>query len=212
MSPRHHPSEALLVDYSAGTLDVARELVVATHVGSCDICARDTALFDAVGGAMLDDLPPAPVAEDALATVLGRIERPAPSNPPRVEQDADWIPVPSSVIEAAIKRRRWAAPGVWVAPITGDRSGQRAYLLRIGKGMSVPRHTHRGAELVVVLKGAYADGDACHRPGDFVENELELTHKPEATMDGECICLIAADGALVPRDWVGRLFQPFVGI
>jgi putative transcriptional regulator len=78
--------------------------------------------------------------------------------------------------------------------------------------MSVPRHTHRGTELVVVLKGAYADGEACHRAGDFAENAVELVHQPEATRDGECICLIAADGALVPRDWVGRLFQPFVGI
>jgi anti-sigma factor ChrR (cupin superfamily) len=30
--------------------------------------------------------------------------------------------------------------------------------------------------------------------------------------DGQCVCLISADGPLVARDWVGRLFQPFVGI
>ena len=212
MIPRHHPSEALLLDYSAGALDAARELVIGAHVASCDICAREAALFDAVGGALLDTLPPAPVASDALATVLGRIERPEPQAAVALEQRPDWIRVPSAVLEAARTRRRWAAPGVWVAPITGDRRGMRAYLLRIGKGMSVPCHTHRGVELVVVLKGAYADGDTCHRAGDFAENAVELTHQPEATRDGECICLIAADGALVPRDWVGRLFQPFVGI
>jgi anti-sigma factor ChrR (cupin superfamily) len=32
------------------------------------------------------------------------------------------------------------------------------------------------------------------------------------TSQGECVCLVAADGALVPLDWVGRLFQPLVRI
>jgi putative transcriptional regulator len=212
MTPKHHPSEALLMDYASGTLDAARELVIGAHVAACEACAREIALMETVGGAMLESLPPAAVAPDALATVLGRIERPVAAAPVGVDQKSDWIRVPSAVLEAAKTRRRWAAPGVWVAPVTGDRRGQRAYLLRIGNGMSVPRHTHRGTELVIVLKGAYADGEACHRAGDFAENAVELVHQPEATQDGECICLIAADGALVPRDWVGRLFQPFVGI
>jgi putative transcriptional regulator len=212
MIPKHHPSESLLMDYAAGTLDAARELVIGAHVASCETCAQEIALMETVGGAMLESLQPAPTSPEALAMVLGRIERPEPASPPPVDQKPDWIRVPSAVLEAAKTRRRWAAPGVWVAPITGDRKGVRAYLLRIGKGMSVPYHTHRGAELVVVLKGAYADGDTCHRAGDFAENALELVHQPEATRDGECICLIAADGALVPRDWIGRLFQPFVGI
>jgi putative transcriptional regulator len=212
MTPRHHPSEALLMDYASGTLDAARELVIGAHIASCEDCAREIALMETVGGAMLDALPPSTIAPDALAAVLGRIERPEPAATPPIDQKADWIRVPSAVLDAAKKRRRWAAPGVWVAPVTGDRNGKRAYLLRIGKGMSVPRHTHRGTELVIVLKGAYADGQTCHRAGDFAENAVELVHQPEATRDGECICLIAADGALVPRDWVGRLFQPFVGI
>lgn len=212
MNPSHHPSEALLIDYSAGSLDAASELVIGAHVGSCAACARDVSLLDKVGGALLDDLPPAPTALDALATALARIERPAPVASPGAAQRTDWIRVPSAVLEAATKRRRWAAPGVWIAPVTGDRRGKRAYLLRIAKGMSVPRHTHRGDEMVVVLKGVYVDGGVSHHPGDFAENAVELVHKPEATMDGECICLIAADGALVPRDWGGRLFQPFVGI
>ena len=212
MTPRHHPSEALLMDYAAGTLDAARELVTGAHIASCEVCAREVALMEVVGGVMLESLPPAPTAPDALATVLGRIERPLPAGPTPIDQRPDWIRVPSAVLQAAKSRRRWAAPGVWVAPVTGDPKGARAYLLRIGKGMSVPCHTHRGVELVVVLKGAYADGEACHRAGDFAENAVELVHQPEATRDGECVCLIAADGALVPRDWVGRLFQPFVGI
>jgi putative transcriptional regulator len=78
--------------------------------------------------------------------------------------------------------------------------------------MGVPRHTHRGAEMICVLKGAYHDGRALHGPGDFAWNDETVEHQPRSTVDGECICLISAEGALVPRDWVGRIFQPLVGI
>jgi putative transcriptional regulator len=78
--------------------------------------------------------------------------------------------------------------------------------------MSVPRHSHRGRELVCVLKGAYRDGETLHRPGDFACSDEAVDHRPQITTDGECVCLVAAEGPLVPRDWVGRLFQPIVGI
>jgi anti-sigma factor ChrR (cupin superfamily) len=66
--------------------------------------------------------------------------------------------------------------------------------------------------MVCVLKGAYADGEALHGPGDFAVNDEAVDHRPTVAVDGECVCLICADGALVARDWVGRLFQPLVGI
>jgi putative transcriptional regulator len=99
-----------------------------------------------------------------------------------------------------------------VARVTKGPGRARSYLLGVAAGMSVPRHTHRGSELVCVLKGAYLDGDGVHRPGDFACNDEAVDHRPVITGDGECVCLVAADEPLVPRDWVGRLFQPLVGI
>ena len=58
MKPRHHPSEAWLMDYAAGTLGAARDLVIGAHVASCDVCARDVGLFETVGGALLDEATP----------------------------------------------------------------------------------------------------------------------------------------------------------
>lgn len=211
MSPRHHPEPALLVDYATGALDVGPRLVLAAHLGACPACRAEVALAEAVGGAVLDALPPAPLSPDALDRALARIERPAPSRAaPRSR--ADWISVPAPVLQAAERRRRWAAPGVWVARISqrGDRN--RAYLLRVGAGMSMPLHSHRGTEMVCVLKGGYRDGDVLHHAGDFALNDETVEHRPQITAEGECVCLIAADGALAPRDWVGRLAQPFVGI
>jgi putative transcriptional regulator len=211
MKPQHHPTAALLVDYGTGALNRNARLVVAGHLGVCASCRRAVAETEAVGGALLAALPPARLQPDALAVALARIERPSPvamvPAPP-----SDWIVVPQEVIEAARSRRRWAAPGVWVAPVARGPGKTRSYLLGIAAGMGVPRHTHRGAEMICVLKGAYRDGDSLHRPGDFACNDETVEHQPRITSDGECVCLVAAEGALVPRDWVGRLFQPLVGI
>jgi len=214
MHPAHHPDHDLLIDYAAGRLATGQALVLSAHLGACAACRGDVELAEAAGGALLVDLPPADLAPDALARALARIERPHPAavraTPPAAA--ADWITVPTDVVEAARRRRRWSAPGVWVAPIASGPGDLRTYLLRVGAGMSVPRHTHRGAEMVCVLKGAFVDGEETYRPGDFALSDSAIEHQPRITPDGECVCLVAAQGALIPRDWVGRLFQPFVRI
>jgi putative transcriptional regulator len=211
MSPRRHPSQALLVDYAAGGLEAGRALVIGAHVGACPECRQEVHLAERVGGALLDDLPPAAMAPDALAKALARIERPAPEPPPAPPPPPDWIVVPPDVVVAA-RRRRWAAPGVWVAHVTRARDGKMSYLLGVAAGMAVPLHSHRGLELVCVVKGAYKDRGHIHRPGDLAENDDDVEHQPRVTRDGECVCLISADAPLLPRNWIGRLFQPLVGI
>jgi putative transcriptional regulator len=199
------------MDYGTGALDRNVRLVVAGHLGVCERCRRAVAETEEVGGALLAALRPIPMHPDALALALARIERPTPT--PVVPTAPDnWISVPPEVLDAVRTRRRWAAPGVWVAPVFRGPGKARSYLLGIAAGMAVPRHTHRGAEMICVLKGAYRDGDAVHGPGDFAWNDETVEHQPRITPDGECVCLVAAEGALVPRDWVGRIFQPLVGI
>lgn len=212
MSPRHHPDEGLLLDFATGAMAPGPRLVVAAHLSACQACRAAVAGAEAVGGALLATLAPAAMRTDALALALARIERPDPVIPPAEPARSDWIEVPQEVLRAAAKRRRWAAPGVWVAPIGEGPGPARSYLLRVGAGMTMPRHTHRGPEMILVLKGAYADGEIRHQAGDFACNDESIEHQPRITADGECVCLVAAHGALVPRDWVGRLFQPIVGI
>jgi putative transcriptional regulator len=213
MSPRHHPCEDRLLEHAVGALPVGRDLVVAAHVAVCETCRAEVRMSEAVGGSLLDALPPAPMADDSLAHALARIERPAPPAPVASHPTPpDWIAFGSPLLERAWRRRRWAAPGVWVSTVERGPGEARAYLLRVGAGMSVPRHRHRGAELVTVLKGAYDDRGDLHGPGDFAENDEAVDHKPTVTRDGECVCLICADSPLIPLDWVGRVFQPLVRI
>lgn len=212
MSVRHHPSHELLIGYATGGLRTDKALVISTHLRACEACLGEVTLAEAVGGVLLAALPPAAMAPDALERALAQIERPAPEPPKQAVPPPGWIQVPQDVVDAVRRRRRWAAPGVWVAPVLGGPFGPRSYLLRVGAGMTMPRHTHRGSEMVCVLKGAFTDRSETYGPGDFAESDESVDHRPQVTTEGECVCLVAVDASLVPRDWVGRLFQPLVRI
>jgi len=212
-APRFHPSSDLLVDHVRGALEPGKALVIGAHVGACPECRKAVRLGEAIGGALLDEIEPAEMAPDALQRALAAIDQPPPPPAVAATRPPDWIRVPPEVLDAALRRKRWAAPGVWVAEVSRDRAtGVRSYLLRVGANMAVPLHTHRGAELICVLKGAYKDRGRIHGPGDFAENDEAVEHQPKTTREGECICLIAADNALVPRNLLARVMQPFVGI
>ena len=187
MSPRHHPASALLLDFAAGNANAEHARVLSAHVMSCPICRAEVDLAERIGGGLLETLEPAPMAADALDRALAMLDLPEASTA--------------------------AAPGVWVAPISHDKaSGRRSYLLRVGPGMVVPHHGHRGDELTIILKGGFRDGDDAFDAGDFALVGEAVEHHPKATSDSECVCLIAADAPLIPIDLVGAIFQPFVRI
>ncbi len=211
--PTRHPADDLLLDYGRGVLEPGRSLVLNAHLGVCRACRAVVRAVEAVGGVLLQDLPPSEMAADALDRALTKLEVGTAAPAARPPQPSDWIRIPGEVVDAARRGRRWAAPGVWVANVTGDaRRGPRSYLLRVAAGMAVPRHTHDGGEFTCVLKGAFEDRGVVYGPGDFVACDEGVEHRPRVTSDGECVCLIAADSPLVPRDLIGRIFQPFVGI
>jgi putative transcriptional regulator len=216
MSIRHHPSDALLVDYASGAMGPAQSLVIASHVHACAHCRERVAAAESVGGALLEEIRPAAMAEDALALALARIERPepelAPPSAPVAPQPPDWIAVPAEVREAA-RRKKWVAPGVWVAPVMTNRAGEPlSYLLRVGKGMKMPEHTHSGCELTLILKGSFRDGDEVFAAGDVAEADDDVEHSPHIAGDGECICLVACDNPLIVRGMIARVVQGLAGI
>lgn len=217
--PTQHPADDRLVALAAGAVEPGRALVLAAHVRACPACRRTMRLAEAVGGALLDDLEPTPLAAGAREAMMARLDA-EPTPGPDAAKDAaraeaqrpDWIAVPPVVLHAARTRKRWAAPGVWVASVAKGPGRRSSYLLRVGAGMTMPRHTHRGVETILVLKGAYEDRGQLYGPGDIAENDESVDHRPQVTVQDECVCLVFTDAPLRPLDWVGRLFQPLVGI
>ena len=77
----HHPYDDTLARYAAGRLGAGPSLVVATHLAGCAECRARVGLFEAAGGALLDEAPAANVRPDLFAAALRRIEQTAPPLP-----------------------------------------------------------------------------------------------------------------------------------
>ena len=58
-----HPSNVELAMVAAGTLDTAKADLIATHVCGCASCRTFVRAMEHVGGAILDGLPPTPLAD-----------------------------------------------------------------------------------------------------------------------------------------------------
>lgn len=203
---RHHPSEDLISSCAAGTLRPGAALVVRAHLSRCPACRAEAGFFESVGGALLEAEPPAPMAPDALRRALAAIDQPsAPAAPVAAS--------PHGLEGVSVGKRRWIAPGVWVTQVkTDQRSRELVYLLRIGAGMVLPRHTHVGCEFTCVLEGSFSDDAGRYEAGDFIATDESVEHSPVVARDGACTCLASTDSPLVMRDFVGRIFQPLAGI
>jgi putative transcriptional regulator len=97
-----------------------------------------------------------------------------------------------------------------VAVDKGRTGNVRARLLRIAPGVRVPRHTHAGTEMTLVLAGGFSDGDKQYRRGDFSFGDGTTDHSPMADDDGECLCLTVTDAPLRLTGPLMRLLNPFI--
>jgi putative transcriptional regulator len=208
-APHHHPSEATLLAHAAGSLAAAHRQVVAIHLALCPACAADLRLLERAGGALLDGLKAAPLDDGALDRMLARLDEPPPprpSAPPPASPDA-------MLAALATKRWRWSGPGIALMPLMArDDSDTRLDLIRVAPGTGLLEHGHRGFESTIVLQGAFDDGVARYRVGDFGEAEGGLDHRPEALPGPDCICLIATSARLQPHSLLGRVVGPLLGL
>ena len=94
--------------------------------------------------------------------------------------------------------------------LIADSGKRSAFLLRVKAGKPVPRHTHRGIELTLVLTGAYCDAANCFVRGDIQVADPTIDHQPMAQAGEDCICLVALEAPIWFTGPVGRLANPFV--
>ena len=205
MTPRHHPSPDILAAYAAGALDSGFALVVGAHSEACAACRAQIAAYEATSGRALARLPAAQVGSDALARVMARLDETVPPAPSVAARPLlDRLP---------LRRKRWVAPGVWVAAVdTPHAPENRVYLLSVKSGGLTARHEHAGAEFCTVLKGAYRDELGVFAAGDFAAAYGEFNHQPVVHGDETCICLFATEGRLKAQGLFGRLAFAFADV
>lgn len=214
---RHHPADDLLLAHAAGSLPTVQRLVLDAHVELCATCRSRMAALDALGGVLLDELPAAPLREDALARTLARLDDVVPvaapvkvSAPPPLPAGAVW---PRAFAHCTATRWRWLGPGMrWSRVSVPGEPEANLFLLRIGAGKYLPRHTHRGMEMTQVLHGCFHDGRALFGPGDFDSADGDVHHQPVVQDGGECICIGAVEGRLAFDGLMARWLGAAVGM
>ena len=213
-TPSRHPAEDLIAGCAAGALRPGAALVVRAHLALCATCRVEFELFESMGGALLEAEPAAELSPHCLDRALAALDRPIHTpQAARRRRSHDAAVLPAALAGLSVGRRRWLAPGVRMTPIDTDRrSRELVYLLRIGPGMVLPKHTHRGREFTCVLHGGFSDADGRYELGDFIATDETVEHAPVVDEGDACVCLASTDAPLVMRGLVGRLFQTVVRI
>lgn len=215
MTPTHHPSEALLIAYAAGSTSEPEALALSTHLTFCGACRARMRAAEAMGGYLLEQVEEAPVAESALQSVLARLDEVAePAPQPAAMTPIPGLPAPlASYANDALHATGWrrVAPGIEQL-VLSTSSGATARLMRFAPGTVLPEHGHGGQELTVVLSGSYSDTLGQFARGDIAELDGSINHQPKVDSDVECIALIVTDSRLRFSGLIARLMQTWTGI
>lgn len=202
MTPKHHPTEAILADYAGGALRPAFAAVVAAHLETCAHCRTQVSALEAAGGELIEGLTPSPLTDGALDRVMAGIERPIVKS----------LGAQPTTARIPFGRELWIGPGMGIRKAK-LATGDLLYLLRLPGGLSTIPHGHEGIEYTAVLKGAFDDGYGVFAAGDFGEMvEGEDEHKPSVLPGSECICLIASERPMRVRTFFGHLVHRLTGV
>jgi putative transcriptional regulator len=214
----HHPDDATLMSYAAGSLPEPLALIIATHCSVCPTCSAEVKAMERVGAALFAELVPADLEKPMPTTALRNIEADIVSSAPQspVLHDASDVPQPlRQLIGDRLDGIEWQrlGLGVWHAPVLQHKSSRGdVRLLRVEPGRAMPEHGHGGSELTMILSGSYEDEIGKFGPGDVADLDDGIEHRPVADAHTGCICIIASEKQAVFKGFFARLMQPLTGI
>jgi putative transcriptional regulator len=210
---KHHPDTRLLNEFSAGTLPLAQSICVSLHLKYCGHCQRNNRRLQQLGSAMFERLAPQPLDDALLESVLARLGEEPPLRyrsdadddhgfPALVQRlmtgdydDLDWQRINSDLRISRLQ--------------TGDPANEFA-LYHIKAGGSIPKHSHKGTELTLVLEGSFSDEEGLYQQGDFLVRDAEHVHTPTASQTADCVCIGVLDAPIRFTGWNYRMLNPFL--
>ena len=218
MKIHHHPDDATILAYAAGTLNEGFSLVLAAHMEYCQRCRNHLTEAEAIGGEMLTALPPVAMSTTSFSELWKQVRTMAPEEPPKPYKQQKNKGLPTVLlpfINTELDSIRWRTlvPGIRQFPLQDIDSGRGSVrLLSIDPGFTIPQHTHRGSEMSLVLKGAYTDEIGHFRCGDVADLDEMTYHQPVVDEEQPCICLMATDEKIYFTGFLNRMLQPLIGI
>ena len=217
---KHHPSTALLTEYTVGSLSVAPAVSITTHLKYCQQCRDSVGSLKQLGGALLCEAEPAQISNDLLSQTLDRLDADesemalaeGASEVQEFELSDELKGIPEYLNQLLPRNGlnwRKLSSSVTVAPISVGETRYELALHKICAGGQTPVHDHNGVEYTVVLKGSFSDEDGMYNEGDFLTREPGDIHRPFATQHEDCICLSVLE-APIRLKGLGRVLNPFM--
>ncbi len=214
-SIKHHPSRAMLVDFSAGNLGTAESICVSAHLHFCDQCRNELMRLDQVASKLMSEAEPQIIGEDLFDSVMSKIDALPEDTKIRKSDEKSEFPYPVAKLiaetESPLDWRRMSS-SVDVARFQTGQNSYEVALHRICAGGKTPHHGHNGTEFTVVLKGSFSDEQAVYSEGDFLLREPGDEHQPMGAQNGECICLSALAAPIKLSSPLGFLMKPWLRI
>lgn len=226
MSISHHPDDATLMGFAAGTLSEPFAILVASHLELCGKCRSACRTMADLGAAVMEAAPPQELAMDAAQRLFAALDE-SPVN--EAEARARSRPLPpmpvnpgglpqalARVLGSGLDAIRWhqLIPGVddLILKYPGQNGVHMLRFLRAAPGKTLPEHSHAGTELTLVLHGALRDGEAVYGPGDVTDMDDEGTHNPAVHGAETCICVFANEAPSRFKQLKFRVLQKLIGI
>lgn len=207
--------DSLLAQYVAGVLPRPVHAMVEAHL-ELRAASRGVVkgLETAAGDAMEAIEPVALNDRDAMLSAILHSETPdlaTPSQP----QDTDCPVIPRALRDFIGYRAedipwRTKLPGFREYRV-GEIDGCDVEMLWIRAGRAMPKHTHEGSELTLVLDGGFTDATGHYLRGDISAADESVDHRPVADEDGPCICLAVTTAPLKLTGSMRQLFSDIFG-
>ncbi|MBU2979048.1 ChrR family anti-sigma-E factor [Alteromonas sp. C1M14] len=216
---RFHPEPEHLLQFAQGSLALSESLIIAAHCDMCTRCQQIVHQHTSILSAEIFDFPvtgePDPARFDSmfehitqLPPLKGKIA-PTPAQT-SIELDGKRFPLPLTLQRILCKTGSWSGlvGKLWQAPVDLDTTGLATFIY-MGRGGTVPEHTHRGTEYTLVLDGEFCDELNRYRTGDFISMSHEHIHSPHSdSLDG-CLVFSVLDQPLHFTSGLARLLNPF---
>ena len=204
--------ESLVAQYAAGDLGYGMSVLMASYITLSPAARDQYRALEQLNGVLLDEAEQSDVKADALDAIMARLDEPEPEEQNvSVQENQDLPAALRELLDVAVEDADWrfAYPGVKQVKLPFGDNGETVKLLKIKPGKAAPRHTHKGIEATLVLRGAFRDGNRLYERGQLALADQHIQHRPRAEGIEDCICLAVTDGALRFTDSIGRIARDF---
>jgi putative transcriptional regulator len=209
----------LMLEYAAGTLDQAQDLIVAAHLALSPLARNVVRSCEAMGGFLLEhECQPVAMKPQSLQSLMQKLDEPCHDDDACraacKTAFAEEIELPgmlADVLQAQKKPPRWKPlyPGMKSVDLKMACRNSAARFLKIDPATKTPHHSHRGMEITLVLNGAFEDETGLYKRGDLIVTDETCEHTPVACPKNGCVCMIVTSAPIKLMGLAG-LLNPFL--